>query len=356
MILYDPDERMDFRAFGILIPIFDSKAGRTFEVLRDDPELGPRIDAWHMAPVVEGLTREDLQRAHSRNFIDRLYSSALEKEIVRTYELVDGAGRYYRYKPEEATLPLTRLFERILKRVAGTTQCCRIAIDTGFCFYFGGGLHHAQRDRGNGFCLLNDIVIGLRKLQAENRIRNAWVIDVDAHKGDGTAALSRGDDTIRTLSIHMARGWPLDGAPRDEQGRINPSFIPSDIDIPIEAGEEGRYNDRLRDGLEQLARLATPDLAVIVSGADPYVRDTLPSTQALRLTKSQLLERDRMIYRFLKARSIPQAGLMAGGYGPHVWQVYAGFLAWVLRERLITAERCPPGAGNGLAAKRPRVG
>lgn len=343
MILFDPDERMGFRDFGILIPIFDSKAGRTFEVLRDDPVLGPRIDAWHLARVDENLTREDLQRVHSRNYVDRLYSPALENEIVRTYELVDSAGRYHRYSPEGAILPLTRLFERILKRVAGTTQCCRIALDTGFCFYFGGGLHHAQRDCGNGFCLLNDIVIGLRKLQAENRIRNAWVIDVDAHKGDGTAALTRGDDSIRTLSIHMARGWPLDGAPQDEQGRANPSFVPSDIDIPIEAGEEGRYNDRLRAGMEHLAHLSTPDLAVIVCGADPYVRDTLPSTQALRLTKSQLLERDRMIYRFLKARSIPQAGLMAGGYGPHVWEVYAGFLAWVLRKRLVTAEPRTPG-------------
>ena len=83
-----------------------------------------------------------------------------------------------------------------------------------------------------------------------------------------------------------------------------------------------------------MERLSTPDLAVVVSGADPYARDTLPSTQALRLTKSQLLERDRMIYRFLKARRIPQAALMAGGYGPEVWSIYAGFLAWVLRDRL----------------------
>jgi acetoin utilization deacetylase AcuC-like enzyme len=335
MILYDPNEHQGFFEFGIQIPIFDSKAARTFEVLRQDPQLGPHIREWHIPRVDEPLAREDVLRAHSPGYVERLFSKALEKEILRTYELVDDQGRYYRYAPDQATLPLRDLFARILKRVAGTTQCCRIALQTGFCFYFGGGMHHAQRNYGNGFCLVNDIVIGLRKLQAENVIRKAWVIDVDAHKGDGTAALTRGDDTIRTLSIHMARGWPLDGPPQDERGRPNPSFIPSDIDIPVEAGEEDHYNDRLRAGLAQLEALSSPDLAVIVSGADPYVRDALPSTQDLKLTQTQLLERDRMIHCFLKARRIPQAGLMAGGYGPHVWEIYAGFLVWALRAWLL---------------------
>jgi acetoin utilization deacetylase AcuC-like enzyme len=334
MILHDPRERMGFFEFGIQIPILDSKASRTFEFLLQDPDLGPRAGQWHLARVDEILTREDLRHAHSQTYVARLFSEDLEKEIIRTYELIDDQGRYYRYNPEEASLPLTHLFDRILKRVAGTTQCCRVALDKGFCFYFGGGMHHAQHDRGNGFCLLNDIVIGLRKLQAEKKIQQAWVIDVDAHKGDGTAALTHGDATISTLSVHMARGWPLDGAAYDADGQLNPSFIPSDIDIPIAAGEEPTYNRRLRQGLEQLTALSRPDLAVVVSGADPFAEDTLPSTRELRLTQGQLLERDQMIYRFLKERRIPYAGLMAGGYGPRVWEIYAGFLTWALKDRL----------------------
>ena len=334
MILYDPDDRMGFFEFGIQIPIFDSKASRTFTVLQEDPLLGPRRQEWHQAHITETLSKEDLYRVHGRRYIDQLFSAGLEKEIVRTYELIDAAGRFYRYNPQEARLPLTRLFGRILKRVAGTTQCYRLALANGFCFYFGGGMHHAQRDFGNGFCLLNDIVIGLRKLQAEAVIRKAWIIDVDAHKGDGTAALTQGDETIRTLSIHMARGWPLDEAPLSADGRPNPSFVPSDIDIPIEEGQDDDYNRRLQEGLTQMARLPKPDLAVVVSGADPYARDTLPSTRGLRLTQTQLLERDRMIYRFLQHRHIPQASLMAGGYGPHVWEIYAGFLLWALHKRM----------------------
>ena len=333
MILYDPNDRMGFFEFGIQIPILDSKVTKTFEALAQDPHLGPLSGEWHLTRIEENLDRQDLLRVHSSDYVNRLFSAALENEIIRTYELIDDQGRYYRYDPNAATQPLAHLFDRIRKRVAGTTQCSRVALEKGFCFYFGGGMHHAQYDFGNGFCLLNDIVIALRKLQSEQKIQNAWVIDVDAHKGDGTAALTHDDASIRTLSVHMAQGWPLDGNPLCADGQPNPSFIPSDIDIPIAAGEEPTYNQRLREGLEQMACLSHPDLAIVVSGADPYEGDALPSTQLLRLSKAQLLERDQTIYRFLENHRIPQASLMAGGYGPQVWEVYAGFLVWVLYER-----------------------
>ncbi len=334
MILYDPNDRMGFFEFGIQIPILDSKVTKTFEALVQNPELAPQVEKWHQTQITENLTRGDLARVHSRGYVDRLLADALEREIIRTYELIDDQGRYYRYNPKEASQPLAHLFDRILRRVAGTAQCYRLALETGFCFYFGGGMHHAQHDYGKGFCLLNDIVICLRKLQAEKCIQTAWVIDVDAHKGDGTAALTRGDDTIRTLSVHMARGWPLDETPVDAAGQPNPSFIPSDIDIPIAPGEEHAYNDRLLEGLGQLEGMAKPDLAVVVSGADPYEKDELPSTQGLRLTRAEMLARNQLIYRFLDARRIPQAGLMSGGYGHAAWEVYVDFLEWVLPRRL----------------------
>ena len=334
MILYDTTHKMSFIEFGIQIPIFDSKASHTFALLKNHSVLGPRLSEWHCGWIQETITEADLLRAHSRAYVERLFSDALEDEIVATYELIDAHGRYFRYDPKAATEPLSGLFDRIQQRVAGTTQCGRIALEKGFCFYFGGGMHHAQRDFGNGFCLLNDVVIALRKLQSEGQIQTAWVIDVDAHKGDGTAALTHGDDTIATLSIHMARGWPLDGEPVMPDGRPNPSFIPSDIDIPIAAGEEDRYNAALLEGLYRLDVGRRPDLTVVVSGADPYEKDELPSTQELRLSLAQMEERDRLVYRFLRDRGIPHAGLMAGGYGASAWEVYSRYLTWALLDRL----------------------
>jgi acetoin utilization deacetylase AcuC-like enzyme len=201
-------------------------------------------------------------------------------------------------------------------------------------------MHHGHRDRGTGFCLVNDLVIAVRTLQAEARIRQAWIIDVDAHKGDGTASITAGDDSILTLSIHMAQGWPLDPETIKERGNDNPSQVPSDIDIAQEPGEDDRYLTRLSDGLERLKRMALkkngrlPDLVLVVDGADPYEKDELPSTSSMKLTLPQLLERDTHLDSFLTELHLPAAWLNAGGYGDSVWEVYAQFLERALPAKL----------------------
>ncbi len=330
MILYDPGHPLALTDFGIQIPVRDSRAGKTFGALTDHPAIGPKRDRWHLSRSDERLTREDLLRVHSEEYVGRLFSEGLEDAIIRTYELIDDEGNYYRYDPERAVLPLKKLLDRIMERASGTLQCCRTALSEGFCFYFGGGMHHAHRDFGHGFCMINDIVLAVRKLQAEGIIQTAWIIDVDAHKGDGTAALTEGDPSVITLSVHMAGGWPLDGPECDFDGRRNPAFVPSDIDIPIAAGEEDQYVPRLQKQLAALEVHPRPDLAVVVCGSDPYEHDELPSTTDLRLTLPQLMDRDRLIYEFLRDRSIPMAYLMSGGYGERSWEVYTQFLLWVM--------------------------
>jgi len=334
MIIYDQEEKMTLYEFGIEIPVSDSRVSKTFEKLRSHRILGERIHDWHINMVEERISRTDVLRVHSKGFVKTLYSDQLEAEIIRAYELIDSKGRFHRYDPAKASMPLTDLFERILTKVSGTLQCCRVALAKGFCFYFGGGMHHAQKNYGNGFCLLNDIVIAIRKLQAEKVIKQAWVIDVDAHKGDGTAALTAGDSSITTLSIHMAEGWPLDEKKYDSGGKLNPSFIPSDIDIPIAAGEDHLYVARLKEGLKMLDSQPTADIAVVVAGADPYEKDELPSAKLLQLSLEQLQERDLLIYDFLQNRGIPSAYLMAGGYGESAWEVYSQFLEWALLDNL----------------------
>lgn len=333
MILYDSSIPASLIEFGIQIPVRDSRSIMTFQALLDDPKLKSLQKHWHQNRIIERLTEDDLLRVHSDEYVKRLYSAELEQEIISTFELINADGKYYRYTPETATRPLSDLFERTLMKAAGTVQAARLALQHGFCFSFTGGAHHAQRDFGNGFCVINDVVIAARKLQAEKKVGRVWIIDVDAHKGDGTAALTAGDDSIRTLSVHMASGWPLDCPPLLADGSPNPSFIPSDIDIPMESGEEQYYLERLRAGLTTLEEGNKADLAIVVCGADPYEKDELPSATLLKLSLPQMFERDRLIYTWLKERNIPAVFLMAGGYGDEVWRVYAQFLLWVLHQR-----------------------
>ncbi len=306
MIIYDQQEQHPLLEYGIQIPVHPGKRHQTFQFLRTHPVLGPRIGNWLVTTPVMPASLEDLLRVHSRSYVDRLTSNQVEKEIIRVYELVDTQGNYHRYDPASAKRPLSELFQSSLRNAGGTTLACRVAMENGFAFFFGGGAHHAKKDYGEGFCVVNDLVIAARVMQADSArsgVRQIWVIDVDVHKGDGTAELVEDDPTITTLSIHMGHGWPLDGEEYGPDGQRNRSFIPSDIDVPVFENEEAQYNRLLRAGLEKLSEeYPRADLAIIVCGADPYEKDELPSSSLIRLSKQQLLERDLMVYRFLAAR------------------------------------------------------
>jgi len=262
----------------------------------------------------------------------------VEAAVLAAFELVDAEGNFHRYDPAIASAPLRGLFDRALTMVEGTWQAGREALKNGFCFHCGGGAHHGHPDFGHGFCILNDAAIAVRKLQADGCVRTALIIDIDVHKGDGTAAIFERDETVTTVSIHMAHGWPLDIPERDDSGNRHPSHTPSDIDVPIAEGEEADYLPRLRSAFEALSAAASlsgpPDIAYVLAGADPYEKDGLESSQLMNLTLEQMNERNLMTYSFLSRLGIPQAWLMAGGYGEHAWETYPDILMQVLSERL----------------------
>ncbi|TVR35090.1 MAG: histone deacetylase [Spirochaetaceae bacterium] len=332
MIVYDENLRPAFRDFGILIPIAADKQKRIVEALRDDPKTAALLERFLIGPDYAAVGAEEVALVHSPEYTARLYSDELEQVLMETFELVDESGNYHRYDPSLAVRPLSQLRDAVLRYVAGVHQTCRIALQTGHGFFLGGGTHHARRETGSGFCLINDAVIALRMLQRDAALKTAWIIDVDCHKGDGTACLTHGDDSIRTLSIHMARGWPLDGPQYLPDGTLNPPFTPSDIDIPIEEDQAEHYNQRLRHGLEQLSQFPTPDLVVVLSGVDPWEHDQLPSTEPLKLSAEQLAERDTLVYNFLQQRGVAYAYLTAGGYGERSFQLYLPILRQMLSD------------------------
>jgi acetoin utilization deacetylase AcuC-like enzyme len=360
MILSDPALDMRFPDYGIMLPIAPDRVSRILEFLGLNGSAGGAAFSGFPGPVLDvaaalnvlGLTRpalgrRDLERVHQGEFIAALYGEGPDREqglaaaLLNAYELIDEQGRPRRYEPGRAIKSLGALFNTVLSQAEGSYLACRLALggfsDPAFCYYLGGGMHHARYDSGSGFCVINDIMIAAGKILAEGLARLIWVIDVDAHKGDGSAELvymarKRGSlgagAEILTLSVHMARGWPLDEESLSAARPGRAPLLPSDIDIGIEAGEEETYTSRLQQGLLRLAERsgAGPELAVVVDGADPYEHDGLPSSAPLALTLAQCLERDRLIYDFLQERHIPSAWIMAGGYGERAWEPVAHFL------------------------------
>jgi acetoin utilization deacetylase AcuC-like enzyme len=315
MILYHPSFSTELSEYGINLPLRDDRSEKVFELLKEHfpqlAEANPRS-----IPII---SLEDIRGIHCSGFVDRLkVDKSFLEEALKTYECFDNKKRY---NEQLAAKPISGLRESILRQVSATSHALDLALENEFCFFLGGGMHHGHFDKGSGFCPLNDIVIALRLAQKSKKISKAFVIDTDAHFGDGTAQMTANDESIKTFSIHMEQGWPLD----TEEGRS----ISSTIDVGIGVGEENMYLDKLKNGLDQM-NSEEFDCAIVVAGADPHCDDELLSTQKLKLSSAQMLARDMQVYKWCKDKGIPQLWVMAGGYGKSAPRIYTQFILKLL--------------------------
>jgi len=195
-----------------------------------------------------------------------------------------------------------QLVARSRRSVGATIGAGRAALEDGVAVNLAGGTHHAFPDRGQGYCVFNDVAVAVRLLQAEGRIRRAVVIDCDVHQGNGTAAIFAGDRDVFTFSIHGDQNFPF-------------TKLTSDLDVSLPSGaDDAAYLDRLSDALNLLP-FDDAECVFYLAGADPYEGDRLGR---LRVSKYALEERDRMVIGRCRDLGIPVAIAMAGGYAPNI--------------------------------------
>jgi len=185
----------------------------------------------------------------------------------------------------------------------GSIMAGRLALREGFAVNIAGGLHHAHREHGEGFCAINDIAVAVRRLQVDKAVETAMVVDTDVHHGNGTAHIFGGDPSVFTLSIHQENNYPMPKPPSD-----------LDIHLPDHTGDDD-YLARLGKGLMQAFEHSNPGVLFHVSGADPYKEDQLGG---LSLTIEGLQKRDRLVYDYARRHGVPAAITLAGGYARDV--------------------------------------
>jgi acetoin utilization deacetylase AcuC-like enzyme len=226
---------------------------------------------------------EDLMLVHERGWIQRLKTGTLSYEEILQLEIP--------YSPE-----MVRAF---CLAAGGTTLAARLALDEGVGYNVGGGFHHAFPGHGEGFCAINDIAVAIRKLQREQRITRAMVVDCDNHHGNGTAAIFAGDSSVFTLSIHQYNNYPA----------VKP---PSTVDVHLSDGVgDEEYLERLSAAYRFPIHGFHPELLVYVAGADPYSEDQLGG---LDLTLDGLKRRDRLVIETALREGAAVVVVLAGGY------------------------------------------
>ena len=237
-----------------------------------------------------------------------------------------------------------RMVERSRRSVGATIAAARAALAEGVSAQLAGGTHHASADKGSGYCVFNDVAVAARLMQAEwhrrhRRLLRVWVIDLDVHQGNGTAAIFRDDPTVFTLSLHGAKNFPF----RKEPGDL-------DVELPDGCGD-AEYLAALDAALAEAWRRQAaepPGLAFYLAGADPHEGDRLGR---LALTAAGLLERDRRVFQHLAAHQVPAAVTMAGGYG-HDIGVTVGIQLDTVRAARAAWQAWPGNAVTAPAALR----
>ncbi len=198
-------------------------------------------------------------------------------------------------------LPWSAAFaERAFRVVRGTVEAAAHAVEHGIAMNLAGGTHHAFPDRGEGFCVFNDVAVAIRRLQASGRIRRACIIDCDVHQGNGTNAIFAADASVYTYDMHGAKNFPF-------------TKVPARRDEPLDDGMgDAVYLERLSSALPEVLRTAAADLVVYLAGADPHEGDRLGR---LRLTFDGLAQRDELVLRTCREIGLPVCVTIAGGYG-----------------------------------------
>ena len=191
------------------------------------------------------------------------------------------------------------LWRRSRLAVAGTLNAARMAMADGHAGNLAGGTHHAYPDHGQGYCVLNDVAVAIRRLTGDGLIRRALVVDLDVHQGNGTAAIFAGDENVFTFSLHGEKNFPARKAVSDR-----------DVGLPCGTDDEG-YLDRLYDELPAILSAAEADVVFYLAGVDPAAGDRYGR---MRLTERGLAARDRYVCEEVRRRGRPLVLLLSGGY------------------------------------------
>lgn len=190
-----------------------------------------------------------------------------------------------------------------LNSVAGTIWASDRALEKGWGGNLAGGTHHAYRDRGEGFSMLNDMAIAALRLLSQQRVNKVLFVDLDVHQGNGNAAIFEKDDRVFTFSMHGKDNYPL----KKER---------SDWDIALPTGTgDVEYLKILSEALRKLIPRVKPDIIFYQSGVDVLETDRLGH---LSLTREGCKERDGLVLDTCRKFQIPVAIVMGGGYSPRM--------------------------------------
>ncbi|MAZ47048.1 MAG: histone deacetylase [Halobacteriovoraceae bacterium] len=223
---------------------------------------------------------EDLLLAHDHEYIHQVLSLTLERKLARA-----------------VGLPLTpEMVIRARASMQSFLNATFTALEEGVSSSLAGGTHHAHKDGGEGFCFFNDFAVATRKIHSIDPYKKILILDLDVHQGNGNSSILNQDKNVFIISFHGETNYPY-------------RKVESHIDIGFSKNtKDDEYLQKLK---EVLTEISGHELLLYQAGVDSLVHDRFGS---LDLSYEGLLERDRLVFEFVKSQGISMAMALGGGY------------------------------------------
>ncbi len=284
-LVYHPDYVLPVKTASARHAFDTHRGGRVVERMREVGVLGEG-----MLLTPEPISAQELELVHAPEYLaDISRPERLAELLFVSFDALAGQD------------PM----RSFLLQAGGTLLAAREALEGGGpVFNLGGGFHHAQRDRAEGLCPINDVAVAIRALQQQGKLRRALVVDLDYHQGNGTALIFGDDERVFTLSVH-GQSWS-----QVEQKE-------NTLDVELSAGvTDGPYLEAVARSLDDALGRFEPELAIYLAGVDVHRRDDLGD---FAISEKGLLDRDLMVLERLDQAGVPVAVTLAGGYWPMAW-------------------------------------
>jgi acetoin utilization deacetylase AcuC-like enzyme len=238
-------------------------------------------------PEINPENEKYIRLAHAKSYVEALYACAIEPRKAR-----------------KIGFPLSpKLVERERIITNGTIQACDYALTHGIAMNIAGGTHHAYRNRGEAFCMLNDQAIAAFYLLENKLAKSILMLDLDVHQGNGTADIFKHDSRVFTFSMHGQNNYPFKKEVSD-----------LDVPLPDKTGDEV-YLKTLKKHVPNLIDQIKPDFVFYLSGVDIVDTDKLGK---LGCSVQGCKERDRYVLETLFEKDIPAEVSMGGGYSQDI--------------------------------------
>jgi acetoin utilization deacetylase AcuC-like enzyme len=225
---------------------------------------------------------ETLALAHTHEYIEGMRTGSISEQNLKRLGFPWSPG----------------LYDRSCASVGGAIAAMKDALREGIAGNLAGGTHHSHADRGEGYCVFNDLAVATRLMKRDGLVKRIAIIDLDVHQGNGNSSILRQDEGVFIFSMHGEKNYPF-------------VKVPSHLDIALPDGtEDEAYLEHLSDGLIEIRRF-DPDYIFYQMGVDPLKEDTLGK---LHLTFDGLMKRDELVLSYARRAGIPVSLALGGGY------------------------------------------